>query len=254
MNAQQPSPNNLITFFALALLLALPIYVLIGLTYRGVILSPEMGLSFALLLPFAPLVSGLILTSRKGGWALTKSLLWRTFDFKRTSNKRWLVAALIIPPVIVGVAWGFALLLGLEMLPAEAPLMIAPVMFCIFFVMAASEELGWMGFAYEPMESKWGAFNATLVLGLIVAAFHFPWYYFMFEDSAMLAVQLLFPFSLRFMVVWIYNNAGKSIFAATIFHTIYNLCYAVFEVNVFVATTLLVIAAVGVAFVGRPRY
>lgn len=209
-----------------------------------------MAISFALLLPFAPLLSALVLTFRKGGWAITKSLLLRIFDIKKASNKRWLVAAFIIPPVIVGVAWGIASVLGLEMIPAEAPLIVAPLMFCIFFVMAASEELAWMGYAYEPMESKWGSFNATLILGLIVAAFHFPWYYFMFEDTTMLAVQMLFPFALRFMVVWTYNNAGKSIFAATVFHTIYNLCYSVFEVNVFVVTTLLVIAAGGVTFFG----
>ena len=72
MKAQQPTPNNLITFFTLTLLLALPVYVLIGLAYRGVILSPEIAISFAMLLPFAPLASGLILTSRRGGWALTQ--------------------------------------------------------------------------------------------------------------------------------------------------------------------------------------
>ncbi len=126
-------------------------------------------------------------------------------------------------------------------------------MFCIFFVGAASEQLGWMGYAYEPMESKWGTLKAALILGLAVGVFHIPLYYYLIDDPVILAVQMLFPISLRFLVVWIYNNAGKSIFAATIFHTIYNLCYSVFEVNVFVTTTLLVIAAVGVAFIGRRR-
>lgn len=253
MSVQQPPPNNLIAFFALALLLALPSYVLVGLTDRGIILSPELAFSFVPLATFAPLVAALILTFRNGGWALTKSLLWRTFDFKRTSNKLWLVAALSIPPIIVGLAWGIASVLGLEVLPAQAPLIVAPLMFCIFFVGAASEQLGWMGYAYEPMESKWGTLKAALVLGLAVGVFHIPLYYFLIDDPVILAVQLLFPVSLRFLVVWTYNNAGKSIFAATIFHTAYNTSYSVLEVNIVVATTLSILAALGVAFFGGRR-
>lgn len=252
---KNPAATNqpLLPYFAVTLLLALPSYVLIALTSRGVILSPEMAFAFVPLATFAPLLSALIFTFRKGGWALTKSLLWRTFDFKRTSNKLWLVAALIIPPIIVGVSWATALVLDLELLPAQLPLIAAPLMFCIFFVTATSEQLGWMGYAYEPMESKWGTLKAALVLGLVVGAFHIPLYYFLIDDPMILAVQLLFPISLRLLVVWIYNNAGKSIFAATILHTVYNTCYSLFDVNIAVATTFSIIAALGVALNGTSR-
>lgn len=253
MSPKQSSPSNLIAFLALTLLLAVPSYVLVALASRGVILSPEMAFAFVPLATFAPLLSALILRYRKGGWVLVKSLLWRTFDFKRTSNKLWIVAAFIIPPAIVGVAWGAALALGFEVLPSQAPLIIAPLMFCMFFIGATSEELGWMGYAFEPMESKWGTLKAALVLGLIVGVFHIPLFYFLIDGTLVLVVQMLFPIALRFLVVWIYNNAGKSIFSAAIFHTIYNTCYSIFEVNIIVATMLSLIAAVGVTFIGRRR-
>jgi hypothetical protein len=61
-----------------------------------------------------------------------------------------------------------------------------------FLLDAITEELGWMGYAYDLMERKWGTHKATLFLGLVIVGFHIPMYYFMFEDSAMLAIQLLF--------------------------------------------------------------
>ena len=68
-----------------------------------------------------------------------------------------------------------------------------------------------------------------------------------------MVVNILFPAALRVTTVWIYNNAGKSVFAATIFHAMYNLCYAIFDVNIVIATTLLVIVALGVVIFERRR-
>lgn len=87
--------RQLLPFFGLTLVLAMPSYILIALASGGVILSPEMAFSFVPLATFAPLLAALIFTFRKGGWAATKSLLWRVVDFRRISNKLWLVAALM---------------------------------------------------------------------------------------------------------------------------------------------------------------
>jgi hypothetical protein len=62
-----------------------------------------------------------------------------------------------------------------------------------------------MGYAYEPMQDKWNAFKAALLLGLILALWHVPFYYFIITDPVMLIAQLLFPFLLRILLVWIFN-------------------------------------------------
>jgi len=51
-------------------------------------------------------------------------------------------------------------------LPAEwnIPLM-APVIFIFFFIGAAGEELGYIGYAIDPLQERWGALTACLIVG-----------------------------------------------------------------------------------------
>lgn len=237
-------------FFFLTAVLALPSYLLLGFTARGVIFAPDVAFLLVPLATLAPLLAALVLTGQNRGWSGIKILLWRSVDFQRAARKSWLLVALAVPPVIVFVAWVVAKATGFELISAQAPFTAAIVMFFIFFVPALAEELGWMGYAYEPMERKWHAFKAALILGAVISAFHFPLYYFLIDDPVILAVQMLFPISLRLLVVWIYNNTGKSIFAATVFHASYNTAYTVFEVNIPAATTLSVIFALAAFFLG----
>lgn len=248
-----PTGKSVVTFFILTTILALPAYILIALTSNGIILSPDMAFSFVPLVTLAPLIAALILTYQNGGWADTKALLGRTFDFKRVKNKLWLIVAVALPPLIVIAAWFMATLLGLEFLPAQMPLIAIPIAISMFFVGALFEEIGWMGYAYGQMEGKWGAFKATAILGVIISLFHVPLYYYLIEDPIMLTIQILFPVSLRFLVVWIYKNSGASIFAATIFHTMYNTSYSVFSVNLPVATGLSIAVAAALVYFWTPR-
>lgn len=68
------------------------------------------------------------------------------------------------------IALGLLVLLGKAIPPAMVPLMALPVVFLLFFIMAAGEEVGWMGYTFEPMQEKWNTLIASLVLGLIWAA------------------------------------------------------------------------------------
>ncbi|NIM46330.1 MAG: CPBP family intramembrane metalloprotease, partial [Nitrososphaeria archaeon] len=53
----------------------------------------------------------------------------------------------------------------------------APILFLMFFILAIGEEVGWTGYAFERMEKRWNAFQASLILGIIWAAWHLPIYY-----------------------------------------------------------------------------
>lgn len=235
-------------YFVLTAVIALPGYILLGLTARGVFLTPDMAFGFLPLVTFAPLVAAAILLFQEGGWARVQQLLRRAFDFRRTERKIWFAIALVLPFLIVGVAWAIARFVGLDQLPVQAPFIAAPIMFMVFVIPALSEELGWMGYAYEPMKHKWGHRRAALFLGVAISAFHVPLYYFLIDDPMIVAVQILFPISLRLLVVWIYGRAGNSILAATIFHVAYNTSYSVLEVNIPVATLLSVICAIAVMY------
>lgn len=252
-DAKNAQNAPLVQFFLLALVFALPSYILMGLTAKGFIFTPELAVAFLPLAVFAPLGAALYLNWRQGGWSAVKALLARTLDFKRIGHWVWYAIAFGLPLIIVLLASNVSAFLGLPQLPPEIPLVAVPIALAIFFFAALSEELGWMGFAFEPMKLKFGMIRSTIYLGLALMLFHVPLYYFLIEDPVLLIANLLFPLSLRVLIIWVYANTGKSIFAATVFHMVYNTCYIALSVNIPVATALSIIAAVAVVYLWGPR-
>ena len=49
-----------------------------------------------------------------------------------------------------------------------------PLIFVILFIAAIGEELGWMGYAFEPMQERFGALKASILLGISWALIHIP--------------------------------------------------------------------------------
>ncbi|MEP7288206.1 MAG: CPBP family intramembrane glutamic endopeptidase [Chloroflexota bacterium] len=43
----------------------------------------------------------------------------------------------------------------------------------MFFIGALGEELGWSGYAIDPMQDRWGALQASLILGSVWAVWHY---------------------------------------------------------------------------------
>jgi membrane protease YdiL (CAAX protease family) len=74
------------------------------------------------------------------------------------------------------------------------------------------------------MENRWTALIASIVLGLIWSAWHLPIYIAGPESSLWVAGQFLTLVIARVLIVWIFNNTAKSIFAVILFHAIYNVC------------------------------
>jgi membrane protease YdiL (CAAX protease family) len=104
------------------------------------------------------------------------------------------------------------------------PVVAVPALFILFFIFALFEEVGWMGYAFEPMESRWNALNASLVLGLIWAIWHLPLYILAGQDPLWIAGQIISLVGIRILIAFIFNNTGKSVFATILFHAVYNVC------------------------------
>jgi len=122
------------------------------------------------------------------------------------------------------------------------PLEFLPILPIMFFFMALGEEVGWMGYAYDPMEEQWNAFRASLILGIIWAAWHIPIYTLGEHTLLWMAGQSLVLVGSRILIVWIYNNTGKSLFATILFHAIDNV--AMITLSVLTAPLGPVISAV----------
>ena len=97
-----------------------------------------------------------------------------------------------------------------------------------FFIAAECEELGWSGYALQPLQAWWSALGAGILLGIAWAAFHLVPLVQGHRSRAWIAWWSLATVALRVLLVWLYNNTGQSVFAATLYHAISNVSTVLF--------------------------
>lgn len=182
-----------------------------------------------------------------------KKLLSRSFDHKRIAKKIWHLLTLFLIPFLVISPLRVSDLMGLPPLDAPFPIVALPVVFLLFFISALLEEIGWMGYAFEPMQNQWNAFKATLVLGLIWKLWHIPIYIFLIADPVLISAQVLSLVAIRFLLVWLFNNTGKSVFVVILGHAIYNVVISLLPVNLIITSLFLLVTAIIVTFLWGPE-
>jgi uncharacterized protein len=126
------------------------------------------------------------------------------------------------------------------------------------FVGALGEELGWSGYAIDPMQARWGALRASLVLGLIWASWHYIALFQVDRSVAWIAWWTLGTVAARVIIVWLYNNTGKSVFVAALFHMTINLTWQLFPIggsfyDPRVTSLILVVVAASIMLTWRAR-
>lgn len=220
--------DSLVAFFTLTLLLSVPFYILNALAYLNVVGKPEMGALYIALFTVTPIASASILTFRRRGSKGLKELLGRIFDFKKIAKSRWYLVIILLSPLIFLLSLVCIDLLGMQVPPALIPLVTLPAVFLFFFILAAGEEVGWMGYAFESMQARDSALRAAIVLGMIWAFWHVPFFIFMMPDPFDLIAQFITLVGIRILMAWIFNNTGKSVFAVILFHAVDNTALVTF--------------------------
>jgi membrane protease YdiL (CAAX protease family) len=134
----------------------------------------------------------------------------------------------------------------------------AAVMLVSFLVTAAAEEVGWSGYMLDPLQERWGALHAAVLLGLVWAIWHTVPLVQAGRSASWIAWWGLGTVGSRVIIVWLYNNAGRSVFAASVYHAISNLCWQLFpnagsHYDPRVTSPLIVASAVFVAVIYRPH-
>jgi uncharacterized protein len=166
---------------------------------------------------------------RYGGGAGARRLFQRALDFRRIKDRGWYLPALLLMPAIYAVSHVVMRLAG-RPLPEQMDLSLpaALAFLAIFFIGDIGEELGWTAFATDPLQRRWGALRAAIVLGLIWDAWHIvPW--IQTGNSALwIAWQALYSIALRLLIVWVYNGSGRSAFAAILVHVASNVSWSLF--------------------------
>ena len=155
---------------------------------------------------------------------------------------------------------GIAVLRWTGALPPDLriPIIMAPIFFLGFFASALGEEIGWQGYAFGYLRSRWNALESAVILGAAWALWHVIPFLQTHRGLRWVAWQSMATIVMRIIIVWLYVNAGDSILAAALFHSMNNVSVFLFpnygsNYDPFVACVILTLTAVSVVFLWRPR-
>ena len=173
-----------------------------------------------------PMVASLLLTYHERGWAGTTALLRRTYDVGSIRPRIWFVPMLLAFP-----SFGLINYLTLRLTGAALPpptVSLASVLGYIpVFFMTYAEELGLTGYAVDPLLARRSALSTGLILGLVWAGYHVPGFVISgFYSAEWIAWQALYTVMLRVLFIWIYNNAGRSLFSMALCHWTFGLFWS----------------------------
>lgn len=211
-------------FFGLTYLLAVPFWLLGAAT--GLEMLPK--LPIAALMAVCPVLAALILAAKEGR---ARALLGRALDARRIPNLAWWAAAALLVPAMRVVEF-FAMRLAGTPVPAPQIDPVSVVGLAAFFMVGAfAEELGWSGYALEPLQDRWGALRASLVLGAVWAVIHFIPLAQAHRSVAWIAWWTLGTLATRVIMVWLFNGSGGSVFAVSLYHMVQNLTWQLYPVQ-----------------------
>jgi len=170
------------------------------------------SLLLVLLASAVPSTIGLVIATVEGGRAGAGALLRQVGRWR--FGPGWYAFALLLMPGLAVLALVIALLVGGG----------APVVRLDFLVPVAAigEELGWRGYALPRLQAPLGALPASLVIGVVWAAWHLPY----FTDPSMHPLPFGIDFGLfavlltaeGVLATWLYNSTRGSLLATMLFH------------------------------------
>jgi uncharacterized protein len=223
-----PAPQrSFLKFFLLVFALTAPFWVIGAVT--GLQLLP--GVPVAALMFVCPVLAAIILVYQESKLAGVKALLMRSFDYKRIAAKIWFVPILFLLPVIAVLSFVVVRVMGVPIPAPHIAILATLELLALFFVAALGEELGWSGYALDPMQKRWHALSAALLLGLVWSAWHIVPLLQTHRPLDWITWWCVGTVTLRVVMVWLYNNTGKSVFAVALFHAVSNVCWQSFPIH-----------------------
>lgn len=101
--------------------------------------------------------------------------------------------------------------------------------FCVAFLVAAmGEEAGWSGYAIDRLQRRWRALEAALLLGVLWSAWHIVPLVQAHRSATWIAWWCLFTIAGRVLIVCLYNNTGRAVSAAVLYHAMSNVSVYLF--------------------------
>jgi membrane protease YdiL (CAAX protease family) len=214
-------------YFLLVFVLSLPLYLLGAFPAVQILPGiPLSGLSF-----LCPVIAAAILAHRENGRSGVKDLLKRSFDFGRIKEKIWYLPLILLMPLIMVLSYGVTRAIGTPIPTPQFTVVKTLGLLIGFFFGALCEELGWSGYAIDPLQDRFGAFKAALLIGVVWAVWHFIPLLEARRSLSFIAWWTLGTVAIRITMVWLYNNTGGSVFVAAVYHVMVNLTWQLYPIN-----------------------
>jgi len=200
----------------------------------------EVPLAVLVIGAFSPSIFGVLMTYRTKGKE-GRAEFWRSlFGFGRIGLV-WYAVILLLFPMVMALTFLLESVLGGEIpsLEGAREILTQPVALLVFIITMLiggplAEELGWRGFALDRLQAKWSALSASLVLGVIHAAWHLPLFFAVGTSQELMGfVTGLFWLWVIQVVTgsifftWIYNNNQRSILSAVLIHFMSNATFTI---------------------------
>lgn len=221
-NEQSSTNNSPFKFFLLVFVLSIP-FLILGATTKDLTKILPIKLPISALMAICPMLAAIILVFKKRKIQGIKELLKRSFDFKKIKDKKWYIPIVFLMPFIAALSYGYMKMTGVMPTEPKISFLAIFIFFFVFFIGAIGEELGWSAYIIDPLQNRYGALKASLLLGFVWAIWHIiPWSQ-AHQTPVWIFWQGIGTVFLRVIMVWIFNNTGKSVFAMILFHTMINI-------------------------------
>ncbi len=222
----QTSLRHLSQFFIIIVSISVPFWV-VGFLLRDTRLPLDIPVT-DIFAAMAPLVAAAILTYRSSGWRGVKRLCARIGDVHKV-KPAWWVVIFGLPLVIFGIIYASLQFLGYPIPTGATVSLLAVVTLAIFFYLGGVfEEVGYTGYATDPLERAFGPVRTALIIGTFWSLWHVPSMLVQGRAWPWIVWGVLGTLAFRFIYVWLYNSTGASLAAVICMHMIYNLGRALF--------------------------
>jgi membrane protease YdiL (CAAX protease family) len=214
-------------FFSLTFVISWSLFIAAAIISRNTS-SPDspfspVGYIIYLIGVFAPALVAIFLSWREKGKAGVLALLSKII--KAPSDWRWYVFAVgyfVIIKLLAAIIY--------RVITSHWPLVGHESFFIIVIAVIfstptqAGEEIGWRGFALPRLSDRFGLAAASIILGIIWAAWHLPFFFFQNADKfgQSFPVYLLSVTALSVAMAWLYWRTNSSLLITMLMHSAVN--------------------------------
>ena len=222
-SASSSSSASIVTFFALAYAWSWACWLLAPALKLH---SPAAAIALTLAAGIGPSLAAVVVVCYSHGMSGLRCWLLRCLQWR----VGWRVVALafVLPPLLMVLAAATNLVWGgiLPPSPFSGQVWMAAASVLIMFLFGGplGEEFGWRGYALPALQERFGWRIASLLLGMVWAAWHLPLFYVANAVQSHLPMGLyaLSVVASSVLFAWLFNRSRGSVVPVLILHTAVN--------------------------------